>query len=305
MANYIDGPRARVILDSISPTGDRLTTIEVTMHRFVLAEFNTHRVFSRNSASSRAIPGHLHRARVLRTPAMPLEWPEKKSGMQGGTELPHEIQNRSGAIWRKAAADAVTAASKLDALGVHKSVTNRLLEPFLFQTVLVTSTEWDNFFEQRCDPAAQPEIRVPAELMRAALEQSEPTYMEYDGWHMPLINIDDDDTDAIIGYFIINHDKFNSVTEMMARVSVARCARVSYLNHDGERAIEDDLQLYDRLATYGHWSPFEHVATPVEPPVPAANVPFREHHVQIQPVPVEHKGNFTGWNQLRHMKELQ
>lgn len=308
MAKYTTEPKARVIADSVSPAGHRLTTMEVTMNRFVLAEFNTHRVFSRNSASSRAIPGHVQRVRALRTPAMPLEWPQKLAGMQGGEALGPELESRAAALWREAAADAVAAASKLDDLGVHKSVTNRLLEPFLYQTVLVTSTEWSNFFAQRCSTAAQPEIQVPAELMLQAHEESEPVELDNGQWHTPLAPIDDKDAIAIGDY--VGHKYGPNVTQddyerTVRQVSVARCARVSYLNHDGDRNIEDDLKLYDRLATYGHWSPFEHVATPC----PRDMVRDTLDDSYIQPGHDKdnpHLGNFTGWDQLRHeVKETQ
>jgi len=262
---------ARVICDSVSQRGARLTTLEVTFHRFVLAEFNTHRVFSRNSASSRAIPATKNIERLLHAgPAFPVTWPAEQRGMQGGEELDADTRADAQAEWEAAMHDAIYHARKLLSLGVHKSVTNRLLEPFLNHTAIVSSTEWDNFFKQRCSPLAQPEIRVAAESMRDALNASTPVLVEYGSWHLPYV--EEGDLTACLAQFVDPR-----------HVSAARCARVSYLTQDGRRDVLEDEKLYQRLATADpiHSSPFEHVATPL----------------------VDDKtvlGNFDGWAQLRH-----
>ena len=166
---------ARVIEDSIWE-GYRLTTMEVTLHRFVLAEFNTHRVFSRNSASSRAIPVQKQLDRVSDEPALPLKHPREQKGMQGGDELEGQDLLDAQDLIRDILLD-VTDNIQIymnrhpDAEHrLHKSVLNRYLEPFMWHTIVVTSTEWDNFFGLRCSPLAQPEIRAAALLMRDAYE---------------------------------------------------------------------------------------------------------------------------------------
>lgn len=263
------GPRAEVICDSVSPSGVRLTTIEVTLHRFVLAELNTHRVFSRNSASSRAIPVQRQLDAVLDNPAVPLEFGSNQRGMQAGPPLTGEDHERALAAWLGARDAAVASARNLLDLGVHKQVANRILEPFIWHTVIVTATEWDGFWQQRCSPLAQPEIRAAADAMRAAYDGSTPTEVGDDDWHTPYVRDDETDLDV----------------ETRKRISAARCARVSYLTHDGRRDLSADEELYDRLVTAEppHWSPLEHVATPAgEGAVP---------------------GNFRGWRQLRHVIE--
>ena len=261
-------PNATVIADSVSPQDVRLTTIEVTLHRFVLAELNTHRVFSRNSASSRAIPVSKQVARVVEDPALPVEFGANQRGMQAGAPLRGAEEEAALAAWLQARDHAVAAVERLDELGVHKQVTNRLLEPFMWHTVIITATEWDGFWEQRCSPLAQPEIRVAAEAMRAAFDGSTPTAVPHGAWHTPYLREEDGDLDA----------------ETARQVAAARCARVSYLTHDGRRDIDKDLELYERLVTARppHWSPLEHVATPAEP----GTTP---------------PGNLRGWAQLRHM----
>ena len=262
-------PSARVVADSLSPDGVRLTTLEVTLHRFVLAELNTHRVFSRNSASSRAIPVPKQVARVVDDPATPVEFGANQRGMQAAAPLEGVAAEQALAHWLAARDAAVEAAEALRELGVHKQVTNRLLEPFMWHTVIVSSTAWDGFWEQRCSPLAQPEIRVAAEAMRAVFDASTPDPVGPDGWHLPYVDAEHDaDLDD----------------EQRTQVSAARCARVSYLTHDGLRDVAKDLELYERLVTARppHWSPLEHVATPA---APGAAVP----------------GNFDGWQQLRHL----
>jgi thymidylate synthase ThyX len=254
---------ARVLLDSVSPIGVRLTTLEVTFPRFVLAEFNTHRSFSRSSASSRAIPTSKLIERVERDPVMPLEWGRNKAGMSASDVLSEEEAEAASRIWLRARDDAVAHARQLQEHNVHKQELNRLLEPFLWHTVVVTATEWENFFELRCSSNAQPEIREAALRMRQAMVASSPQGVGYGDWHTPLLQ----------------EDEYALPLETRRRVSAARCARVSYLTHEGRREIEKDLELYERLKRDRHLSPFEHVATP------AADSDFY--------------ANFRGWIQMR------
>lgn len=247
-------PSAKIIADS-EWSGHRVTTIEVVMHRFVLAEFNTHRVFSRNSASSRAIPVTKQISQVTDQPAVPLVFPAEQKGMQGGEALGDQEQMQAVDVWLGARDAAVAHANKLVELGVHKSVVNRLLEPFMWHTVIVTSTEWENFFVQRCSPLAQPEIRAAADAMREAFSASTPQPLEDGQFHMPYL-----DEETISEVTAMEHN----VNDVLAKVSAARCARVSYLTHDGRRDYQEDLNLYERLvmARPPHWSPLEHVCRP-------------------------------------------
>ncbi|MGC1852819.1 MAG: FAD-dependent thymidylate synthase [Solirubrobacterales bacterium] len=286
---------AKVLADSRSPAGYRLTTLEATFPRFVLAEFNTHRVFSRNSASSRAIPIAKQLRRVLEEPYVPIEFGSNQPGMQAGPALDGEKREAAEREWLRARDDAVRRVLGLVAdpqvaadadllvalqrveeairdrtqpaewLNVHKQVANRLLEPFMWHTVIVTATEWDNFFNLRCHADAQPEIRLVAKRMRAARETSEPAQLEWDEWHLPLIRPED-------------RDQVSS--EDLVKVSAGRCARVSYLTHAGVRDLDADVELHDRLLESGHMSPLEHPARPLS----AAELEAGEW-----------SGNFRGW----------
>src|ERR1035437_4854050 len=166
-------PEAKIICDSISPEGVRLTTMEVKIHRFVLAEMNTHRVFSRNSASSRAIPVKKLLERVKNDPAMPVFWGKNQAGMGAVEELDPDTKQMVLNVWLVARDQMVSAVEKLQNLGLHKQLTNRLLEPWLWHTAIISSTEWTNFFGQRCalnpetgQPYAQPEMHFAAMAMQ-------------------------------------------------------------------------------------------------------------------------------------------
>lgn len=260
---------ARVLLDSVSPAGVRLTTLEVSFPRFVLAEFNTHRVFSRNSASSRAVPTAKLLERVENDPVLPLEWGRNKAGMSADDVLGPLEEEDAKCTWLSARDAAVVHARRLLELKVHKQELNRVLEPFLWHVVIVTATEWENFFTLRCSPNAQPEIRAAALRMRAAIDQSEPQPVALGGWHLPLVQADERSLDV----------------EQQKKISAARCARVSYLTHEGKRETVKDLELCDRLRADRHLSPFEHVATP------AGDAGFH--------------ANFRGWMQMRREVEAR
>ena len=248
-------PSARVIADSVTPNGDRITTFEIKLHRYVLAEFNTHRVNSRNFQSSRACPVEKMIANVIEDNVYPLHWGRKQKGMVADLEIDEADQLEAIAIWDEAREAAIGYVKRLLEIDVHKQVANRLLEPFMAITGIVTATDYSNFFDQRCHSDAQPEIRALAIAMREAYEQSEPMLIrpnEGIPWHIPFLKQED---------WELWHE--NELTyQDLIKISVGRCARVSYLNHDGDRSIKDDIKLHDRLLSSKppHFSPFEHIA---------------------------------------------
>lgn len=262
--------QAKIIADSVAQYRDqRLTTMEVTFPRIILSEFNTHRMFSRNSASSRAIPVEKQIQKVLTDPFIPIYWGKNQKGMSADQELTLEEQDRELMNWLWARDRAVEAATEMMNGGVHKQITNRLIEAWQWQTCIVTATEWSNFFALRCAPTAQPEIRKIAIMMRDLYNESVPNLVEWHSWHLPYI--DNADRQAFKKEIEVNN------WENLCNISAARCARVSYLTHDGKRDYDADLQLFDKLVGPGHMSPLEHVAAP-----------SNGWH-----------GNFNGWKQLR------
>lgn len=250
----MNGISTKIIADTVNAYGNRVTTMQLTYPRFIHSEFMTHRAFSRNSSSSRAIPVSKMIEQVLKNPAMPVHWGKNQAGMQADETLTPENEARAVELWNAAAASAASFAEDLCNLGLHKQVANRILEPFQFMHTVVTATDWGNFFDLRCHPDAQPEIQALANLMRDALENSVPTERRY---HLPYIT-EDEITEAAAKYET-THDMYQD----LARISAARCARVSYLKHDGQKpSREDDLKLFERLVGSRpiHASPTEHQA---------------------------------------------
>jgi Thymidylate synthase complementing protein len=267
---------AKIIEDSISQAGVRLVTMQLVYPRFVHSELMTHRVFSRNASSSRAIPVAKMIEQVRTNPAMPIHWGANRPGMQAHEELIGGAREHALALWHSAAKDAADTAELMNELGLHKQVANRILEPFQHIHVVVTATEWTNFFELRNHVDAQPEIHELARLMLEEQESSEPALLQHGEWHLPYIT-----------YSELRDSFWTGHKADLCKISAARCARVSYLTHDGESPdVVKDLALYERLVGMVplHASPVEHQATPHEDPDAWS-------------------GNFKGWSQHRKFLE--
>jgi thymidylate synthase ThyX len=252
-----------ILADSIAPHRIRLTTFEVTFPRFLLAEFNTHRMLSRNSASSRAIPTERLIEEVRNRPFIP-DFNKRVTGMGVGEALSPRDNRRMQAKWLNAAHAAADTAEVF--LEVDKSRANRLLEPFLWQTVIVTATDWDNFFKLRCHPDTQPEFQKIAWMMLMTMHHHEPQTHDYSGFHLPLITEEE------------KHPRHQYSAFTLMKASAGRGARVSYLTHEKDEDIAASKRRWEQLAKSGHWSPGEHAAVAGEP---------------------IYQGNLKGWRSLR------
>lgn len=282
---------AKIIADSFNPTGQRITTVQTRYWRAIHAELMTHRVFSRNASSSRAIPVSTMLKQVWNDPAGPLHWGVNQAGMQARAEMVGWRRAAAGMLWRGAAKAACAFAWGLMKLGAHKQVANRLLEPFQYISVIITATDWDNFFELRDHEDAQPEIQHLARSIRAAMKDSWPKRMAAGEWHLPyIVDSDYDAAYQICKKNRITRDEpsYKEIVTILLKLSVARCARVSFLTHDGETpSVKKDIQLHDRLVVARpiHASPAEHQAM-----ARANNNRYR---------------NLTGWMQYRVELEEQ
>jgi len=261
------GIMARVIADSVNPDGDRLTTVEAVFNRWILAELNTHRMLSKNSASSRAIPASKIIRQVYRDPAVPVHWGSNQAGMQARSELTGWRRGLARRLFLWARLPAIAFAWLLVRVGLHKQVVNRILEPWVWHTAVISGTEWRNFFKLRLHPDAQPEFQELAMCIRDAMGASLPRELGWGMWHTPYM-LPEDYAAALGGV---------EGVPMPAMVSAARCAAVSYVRQGEGRDVRNDIKLSMRLRNSGHWSPFEHVA--VAEPGPS--------------------GNFNGFRQLR------
>lgn len=312
---------AEIIADSKNKFGNRITTFVLTFPRIILAELNTHRMFSRNSASSRAIPFEKMLKRVEDNPFIPIAFQKDHKGMQGNEYLDSEeailAARRS---WLIARGEVLSKAKNLSNLNVTKQLCNRLLEPFMWHTAIVTATEYENFFHLRCpqyqigqspifrskidifdyfsdDPdminmleskhildwykinngAGEIHIMALAEAMWDAINESKPKELKAGEWHIPFgdrfdkgginekgcyglakIHSKMPRIDNFGGDWSSYNDK--ELQELKVKIATARCARVSYINYEGNDDYEADIKLHDRLVKMGHWSPLEHCA---------------------------------------------
>lgn len=278
--------KAQVIEHSVSVAGKEILTLELQYPRFIHGEIMTHRVFSRNAASSRAIPVKKMLEQVKDNPVVPHHWGKNEPGMQAREEISLERREEAVYQWQRAAEHAAYFAEQLHGLGVHKQIVNRLLEPFQWMRTIATSTEWDNFFDLRRHEAAEPHFQLLANAIYEAKASSAPVLRGTDAtnvynWHLPYVMPEER---AAFG-----REMGDGAGFVLSSISAARCARVSYLTHDGRTPqIEEDLKLFQRLAGGRpiHASPLEHQAFPHE----SAEARF---------------GNFVGWVQFRKLFEAQ
>jgi hypothetical protein len=269
--------KAQIVLDSIGHHGIRLTTMALEYPRYIHAELMTHRQFSRNASSSRAIPVSKMIEKAKSEMVIPDYWGKNQKGMQASEQLDHGLRIEATRVWVAQAESAIKAAADLSNLGVHKQIANRVLEPFTTITVLVTGTKdaYSNFFALRNHKDAQPEIKGLAEVMLNAYKASIPGILSVGDWHMPYITLED--TQSLVDL------DYGSLLEILLKVSAARCARVSYLTHDKKSPdMVQDLDLYAKLVGGKpiHASPLEHQA-------------------ELMSSASYQSANFKGWKQYR------
>lgn len=262
---------AKIIADSISPSGKRITTFELEYERWIHGEFMTHRMISKNAASSRAIPIEKMIQNVIDNTAFPVSWGKNQAGMQAEKELDASVIEACKYQWLEARDNAIETARKLSSLGLHKSWVNRILEPFSHIKVVATATDWDNFFYLRCHKDAQPEFQSLAKAMYKEYSVNIPRPLEYGEWHLPYVTKDD----------IKEHG-----LEDCKILSASLCAQVSYRKSDD--SMEKARSIFDRLigSERVHASPFEHQATPSV---------YGDERSSLT-------GNFYGW--LQYRKEI-
>lgn len=236
---------ARIIADSVNPCGNRLTTFVCKYNRYIHSELLTHRDKSRNSASSRAIPVRKMLSDIVHEAAFPVYWAKNQSGMQATQQLSPAQQWLASLIWKASSLTQVGYAWLLHKIGTHKQIANRLVEPFAHMTVVLSGTEWGNMFNLRVHPDAQQEFQALSYAMVEAYRDSKPKLLQPGEWHLPFA------------------DKYLTEglsTEQLLKITTARCARVSYLNFEGDISFQKDCDLHDRLLMEGHMSCFEHAA---------------------------------------------
>ncbi len=255
---------AEIIADSLSPTLKRLTTMKVVMPRMILAEFNTHRILSKNSASSRAIPFNKMMDAVLQTPFIPMAWMKEHKGMQGNEYITdkrqiYELQR----LWIQSSMDACDRAQSMNNRGLTKQMCNRILEPYMYHTVIVSGTNWGNFFALRAHEAAEIHMQELAKKMLEAYNASDPKKLAAGEWHLPVGDSFDEERLNDYAIDMATGQSEEPISSLKIKIATARCAGISY-TIVGDDGLEEDygklIRRHDKLLTSGHWSPFEHCA---------------------------------------------
>ena len=316
---------AKIVCDSISPDGVRITTLEIEYPRFIHGEFMTHRSLSKNSSSSRAIPIQKMLDQIESNMAIPIYWGKNKSGMQAVDEVSKFDEAKSVLNWERSFNYTKDRVLDMVEIGLHKQVPNRLTEPFQMMKVVVTGTDWDNFFNLRIHPDAQPEICMLAYKIYKAMEESYPVKLKAGDWHLPYVGFEywgDDpkyfitkvskDDDQSYG---MKYEEYLSLDDAI-KLSAASCASVSYRT-DG-MTLEKADKIFDMLikAEVIHASPFEHLATPISKEIEIENSDYLtvgfinkvgDSNTWQQGITHMNKqgelcsGNLRGWVQYRHL----
>ena len=263
---------AKVVADSISESGQRITTLEVEYPRFIHGEVMTHRSLSKNSSSSRAIPVNKMLEQIESNMAVPVYWGKNKAGMQAVEEVDDLIKSNAEIMWKGCFWKAKDTVSWLIEDGLHKQVANRLTEPFQMMKVVITGTDWDNFFNLRIHKDAQPEICMLAYKIYKAMEESYPVKLKAKDWHLPYVEFEYWDDEP--KYFItkvskdddqsygMKYEEYLSLEDAI-KISASCCAQVSYRNTD--MSLEKADKIFNMLIKSDvlHASCFEHLATPI------------------------------------------
>lgn len=295
-----EGITAAVIQSSIYQlTGDRMTTLEIEFPRFIIAELNTHRMLSKNSASSRAIPVKRMVEMIDADPAMPVHWGQNQPGMSAKDELPELQRDAVRATWIAAKNTALTVVRVLNDIGLHKQVANRVSEPWQRMKTVISGTEWGNLLWLRDHEDAQPEFAELARCIKLALQESEPITLYPGEWHVPYIETRR--LNGAVHYYDSNNEELT--LQDAVKISTSCCAQVSYRRLDESRT--KALDIYDKLigAERKHFSPFEHQATPIPSGNSTADVMNTVGVSHVDKAGDFWSGNLRGW--IQHRKILE
>lgn len=289
----------KVIADSISKVGQRMITLEIEYPRWILAELNTHRMLSKNSASSRAIPIKTLHKHIQEFTAIPVYWGKNQSGMVAEEELSKLEQESAEAIWVSARDVAIRYAATLDALKLHKQTTNRITEPWMMMKTVISGTEWNNLIWLRHHPDAQPEFRELARCILEAITASVPVRLAPGQWHLPYVEVVTTGGSQLF---------FSSGAEISLEdavtISASCCAQVSYRKNDD--SLEKAKDIYSKLnigseTDPAHASPLEHQARVMKNAAPSSLFGWEEGATHIDREGWLWSGNLKGFIQYRKL----
>lgn len=290
---------AKVLADSTSSeTGQRIVTFELEYPRIIHSENMTHRVASKNSASTRAVPTPKAVEHVRNNTFMPVWWGKNQSGMSAREELNAPVIINGVSLTREEAwlqLRDVTCqyVEAFHEAGYHKQIIARPLEVFSIHKIVYTATDYSNFFWLRDHEDAQPEIQVLAREMKAAYQSSITTLLNLGDWHTPYYKN---------GYWRevgdTKVDAYGYTRDQALKISTSMCAQVSY--RVGDATIEKADNIYVKLmgGDVVHASPLEHQASPTPATVPWTDIPGVTH---IDKQGRIWSGNLCNWIQHRQL----
>jgi len=284
-----------ILVSSIEYAGEQTVydlSVASEQHNFVANGIVIHNCLSRNTASSRAIPIDVKCEQLLTNGAYPVYWGKNQSGMQAKEEIDEKNKQSALETWDSAKLLMIEHAKRLQSLGVHKQITNRLLEPFETVKTLVTATSFDNFFNLRCHADAQPEIKALADMMYAEYKKSKPMVIHYGEWHTPYVQRIRDNLTDTLHYYV---DGVEVDKETAIKISCSCSAQVSYRKNDVTIEKVLIVKRNGNVFLSGNSSAFEHNATPIVIEKSLQGVT----HFDINDVP--YSGNFANWVQYRHL----
>ena len=295
--------KAVIVADSCSAVnGKRITTFELEYPRFIHSELMTHRMFSRNAASSRAIPIEKMCDQVCDNPATPIHWGKNQAGMQAKEQVGDVELYAVRGLWEEQAQQTSLVARYMAGHGLHKQIVNRILEPFQLMKTVVTATEWENFFWLRKHEDAQPEIKELAERMWEALGESKAVELKPGEWHLPYVSIGRDGKGNAVYFLKGQPDTFGGLElDDALAISASCCAQVSYRLLDD--SIEKARKVYQRLVESEpvHASPFEHQVTPMKEPLQSDKYLWEDGMTHADKDGNMWSGNLMGWIQHRQL----
>ena len=291
------GIKSKVICDSVNDKGSRMTTLEIEYPRFILSELNTHRMLSKNSASSRAIPTKDMYQQLLHHGAEPVQWGKNQSGMQAHQNLDGELLEEARQVWMNAKDSALVYHQQLTEIGVHKQITNRITEPWMMMKTVISGTEWANLFYLRDHHQAQPEFKELAYCMHESMKRSTPQELLPGEWHLPYVKLCRDKLGVV---YYQDHNGLELSLRQARVISASCCAQVSYRKNDD--TLEKAERIYKQLieSTPAHASPVEHQATPMQPI--GLESPFSEPGcTHVDRYGYRWSGNLREWTQFRKL----
>lgn len=285
--------KVRVVADSYNPISEtRLTTFEWEYPRFIHGEIMTHRMLSKNAASSRAVPMLKAIENIQANPAWPVHFGANQPGMMARQELEGTDLQAAKSLWSRAMHQALEYGRSLADLGAHKQWAARILEPFQMMKIVVSGTDWKNFLWLRHDEEAQPEFQELARLVQEAFDTHEPEILEPGQWHTPYV--EHNWTDGVMTY--IDHNGDELTLEDALKISASCCAQVSYRKLDQTK--EKALEIYGKLFSgrKPHMSPTEHQGTPMDVFTEAGMAGVTHLNFNRR---MYYSGNFCEWIQYR------